>query len=195
MRSLLLVSIDVWLPLLIFFIIILFAIGILITLKTKFGKDKGMVTKNEPKVMNLIKTDEYISKNEVLFLKNLSKVLPDDFIAYPRVGVDNIVQPKGDKLAYNTILSQYVDVCIFLKNCMEPVLVVDIYEANTTDVHLKHLSPNVYKAMSTVNIPIVKIMIQEEYDLEKLRCSIIEAMPAKVVALIKENMKVRAHGE
>lgn len=191
MKNLLLSSstADIIIPLLIMLLIFGSAGVIVYVLKRKFGNDKGMVTKDEPKVVHVELKKRYMKENEVSFLKNLYKILPSDFIAFPRVGVDNLVQPKNDKVLYNSILSQYVDVCVFLKSTMEPILAIDLYEASPVEQQMKQLHPNVIKALKTVNIPILSYQLSEEYNLIELRARVIDAMPSKMVAMLKEKIK------
>ncbi len=180
---------DVVIPIVILVMIFLVAGLIIYGLKHKYGKDRGMITKDEPKTINVELKKCYMQPNEVEFLKNLYKVLPAEFIAFPRVGVDNLVQPKNDKVLYNTILSQYVDVCVFLKSTMQPVLAIDLYEASPVAQQLKQLHPNVAKALKAVNIPMLSYQLSEEYSLVELRTKVIDAMPGKMIAMLKEKVK------
>ncbi len=180
---------DVLIPIIIIVMIFVVAGLIIWGLKRTYGKDRGLVTKDEPKVVNVELKPCFMKKNEMQFLKDLYKILPAEFIAFPRVGVDNLVQPKNDKVLYNTILSQYVDVCVFLKDTMQPVLAIDLFEPNPVEQQMKVLHPNVVKALSAVNIPLLKYQLSEEYNLVELRTRVIDAMPAKMVAMLKEKFK------
>ena len=189
MNLLLKANTEVLVPLVIVFAIILVAALIIFFLKRSYGKDRGMVTKSEPKVVAVELKKSFMKPNEVKFLNDLCKILPSEFVAFPHVGVDNIVQPKGDKVLYNTILSQYLDVCVFLKKTMEPVLAIDLYEPSPIEQQMKQLHPNVVKALTTVKIPLLAYQLSEEYDLGELRTKVIDAMPTKMVAMLKEKVK------
>lgn len=180
---------DIIIPIIIIVMIFVIATLIIWGLKHSFGKDRGMVTKNEPKIVNVELRKAYMKPTEIAFLKNLYKILPAEFVAFPRVGVDNLVQPKNDKVLYNTILSQYVDVCIFLKSTMEPILAIDLYEASPVEQQMKQLHPNVVKALQTVKIPLLSYQLSEEYSLVELRTKVIDAMPSKIVGMLKEKVK------
>ena len=158
-------------------------------LKRKYGNDRGMITKDIPKTVYVEIKKCYLKPEEVSFLKSLAKVLPAEFVAYPKVGVDNLVQPKNDKVLYNTILSQYIDVCVFLRTTMEPILAIDLFSASPVEQQMKKLHPNVIKAMQTVKIPLIQYQIAEEYNLIELRTKVIEAMPSKMVAMLKDKVK------
>ena len=51
------------------------------------------------------------------------------------------------------------------------------------------MHPNVKKALSTVGIPLMTYQLSEGYSLVELRAKIIDAMPSKVVAMLKEKVK------
>lgn len=180
---------DVVIPLVIILLIFAVAAVIVFFLKRKYGKDRGMITKDIPKTVYVEIKKCYMKPDEVSFLKSLNNVLPAEFVAYPKVGVDNLVQPKNDKVLYNTILSQYVDVCVFLRSTMEPVLAIDLYEASPIEQQMKKLHPNVITALQTVKIPLIQYQVSEEYNLVELRTKVIEAMPSKMVAMLKEKVK------
>ena len=182
-------TVDIVLPLVIIVLIIAVAAVIVYFLKRKFGEDRGMVTKDIPKQVYVELKKRYLKPEEVSFLKSLSKVLPAEFVAYPKVGVDNLVQPKNDKVLYNTILSQYIDVCVFLRTTMEPVLAIDLFSPSPVEQQMKKLYPNVIKAMQTVKIPLIQFQIAEEYNLIELRTRVIDAMPSKIVAMLKDKVK------
>lgn len=180
---------DILIPLIIVATILVVAVLIVFGLKKVYGKDRGMVTKSEPKIVNVELKKPYMGKPEYQFLKDVYKILPPEFIAFPLVGVDNLVTPKGDKVLYNTILSQYVDVAIFLKADMSPVLAIDLFEPSPVAQQLKQLHPNVKKALATVGIPLMTYQLSEGYSVVELRAKIIDAMPSKVVAMLKEKVK------
>lgn len=180
---------DIIIPLIIVATILVISGLIIFGLKRIYGKDRGMITKSEPKIVNVELKKHFIGKPETQFLKNIYKILPAEFVAFPMVGVDCLVSPKGDKVLYNTILSQYVDVCIFLKDSMQPVLAIDLFEPSPVEQQMKQLHPNVKKALSTVGIPLMTYQLSEGYSIVELRSKIIDAMPPKIVAMLKDKVK------
>lgn len=180
---------DAIIALVVLTIVIALAFVITFVLKKKFGADRGMITKDEPKTVSVELKKPYMEADEVAFLKNLYKVLPAEFVAFPHVGVDNLVKPKNDKILYNTILSQYIDVAVFLRTTMEPVLAIDLYSPSPVAQALKQMHPNVKKALQTVGIAMLEYQIAEEYDLMELKTKVIDALPAKMLALLKDKVK------
>ena len=78
-------KVDAIVPILIIFLIFGAAALIVFVLKRKFGKERKMITKHQPKSVNVEIRKPYMKPNEIVFLKNLDKVLPAEFVAYPKV--------------------------------------------------------------------------------------------------------------
>lgn len=160
------------------------AITLYVYLRKKFGAVKNL---NE----NITKVDvklnkDYCSESEMRFLEYLHRAMPKQLIAFPRVGVDQLVSPNKDKNAYNAIMSKYVDVVVFTRKDMTPVLVIDLVQQNSAQsMQYAELDTNVQKVLKAVKLNILKINIEQTYDLEKLKDQIVNALPDKVVALLR----------
>ena len=84
------------------------------------------------------------------------------------------------------ILSKYVDVCIFYRRTMQPVLAIDLFNSNPIKQTLKKMDSDVYEALKIANIPIVEIKLVDNYDINILRKNIFDCLPPKIFALIKD---------
>lgn len=165
------------------------AIGIVIYiyLRKKFGMVKNL---NE----NITKVDvklnkDYCTEAEMKFLENLHRAMPKDFIAFPRVGVDQLVLPNKDKNAYNAIMSKYLDVVVFTRKDMTPVLVIDLVQKSSVQsMQLDELDSNVLKVLKAVKINVVKIFIEPTYDLDKLKEQVLNNLPDKVITNLKTDI-------
>lgn len=165
------------------------AIGIVIYiyLRKKFGTVKNL---NE----NITKVDvklnkDYCTEAEMKFLENLHRAMPKDFIAFPRVGVDQLVSPNKDKTAYNAIMSKYVDVVVFTRKDMTPVLIIDLVQKNSVQsMQMDELDSNVLKVLKAVKLNVVKIEVEPTYDLDKLKEQVLNALPDKVITNLKTNI-------
>lgn len=165
------------------------AIGIVIYiyLRKKFGMVKNL---NE----NITKVDvklnkDYCTEAEMKFLENLHRAMPKDFIAFPRVGVDQLVSPNKDKNAYNAIMSKYLDVVVFTRKDMTPVLVIDLVQKSSVQsMQLDELDSNVLKVLKAVKINVVKIFIEPTYDLDKLKEQVLNNLPDKVITNLKTDI-------
>lgn len=130
---------------------------------------------------------EYTSNEEMRLLEYIHKALPKDFIAFPRVGVDQIVSPTKNKVAYNSIMSKYVDICVFLRKTMEPMLVIDIMWDNQAKQQFSEMDTNVIDVLNTVKLKVVKIKIEPAYDIPTLKKALLTALPDKVIAMLKND--------
>ncbi len=165
------------------------AIGLVvyIYLRKRFGTVKNL---NE----NITKVDvklnkDYCTEAEMKFLENLHRAMPKDFIAFPRVGVDQLVSPNKDKNAYNAIMSKYLDVVVFTRKDMTPVLVIDLVQKSSVQsMQLDELDPNVLKVLKAVKLNVVKIFVEPTYDLDKLKEQVLNNLPDKVITNLKTDI-------
>lgn len=148
------------------------------------GKESGKKHKGKLEV-ELKK--EYTSAEEMKLLEYIHKALPKDFIAFPRVGVDQIVSPTKNLVAYNSIMSKYVDICVFLRKTMEPVLVIDIMWDNEAKQQFAEMDGNVVDVLNTVKMKVVKIKVEPAYDIQSLKKTLLTALPDKVIAMLKND--------
>ena len=129
---------------------------------------------------------EYVSEPEMKLLEYIHKALPKDFIAFPRVGVDQIVKPKKNLVAYNSILSKYVDICVFVRKTMEPVLIIDIMWDNEAKQQFRDMEVAVVDVLKTVKLKVVKIKIEPAYDIPALKKTLLMALPDRTIAMLKD---------
>jgi len=173
------------------FIILLAAIAvsviICLILKRKFKDTPIAENKNTP-VSNIEIRNEFCNEDVMKFLENVHKALPRECIAFPNVGVDRLVKPQNSKLQYNKILTKYVDVCVFSRKGMKPILVIDLIDSNPVKQELKKLDDSVLKTLEFVDLPIVQIKIENKYNIDALRVKLIDKMPKRFLAYIKDNL-------
>ena len=130
---------------------------------------------------------QFVTDEEMKLLEYIHKALPKDFIAFPRVGVDQVVSPTKNLVAYNSIMSKYLDICVFLRKTMEPVLVVDMLWDNEAKQQFHDMDMNVIDVLSTVKLKVVKIKVEQAYDVPSLRKTLLSALPDKMIAMLKND--------
>lgn len=167
---------DILIPIAIIVVAIAVAIVIVVSLRKKYNVSNVYAGQSAPKDFNLQLKKPYMELAELKFLEILNRVLPSECIAFPKVAVNNLVEPKGDKLGYNAISGNSVDICIFLIKTMEPILVIDLADDNTLSKGLKVLEPNVIKALNAVKIPVLKYTITDKIDREDLKTKILKSI-------------------
>lgn len=133
--------------------------------------------------------DRYMDYREVIFYEYLQRALPQNCVAFPRVGVDAIVKPKGSKNSYNSILSKYVDFVVFNKHTMQPILYVDLFDDSINEQIIKEADKNVENALKCVKLPKLSIKITEDdkYDIEKLKYDILNEIDPVNLALLRKS--------
>lgn len=169
--------------------IVIIAVGLIISLITyflikrhTFGGKKKSGGKLEVEL-----NKEFVTNEEMKLLEYIHKALPKDFIAFPRVGVDQIVSPTKNLVAYNSIMAKYVDICVFLRKTMEPVLVIDILWDNEAKQQFHDMDINVSDVLKAVKLKIVKIKIEPAYDIPNLRKTLLSALPDKMIAMLRDD--------
>ena len=167
---------------------ILIFVGIIVGLKRAEKRTIKMATKREPKTINLKINNQYITKKELAFLNAVHKALPNDFIAFPKVALANLVMPTSDKVTYNLVADKMVDICIFTKDTMEPLLVVDLIEQEVSNITFNKMNDIAKRAVKTVKLPIIEINVRDNYDIPKLRRDLLSAMPDKIVTMLKNSL-------
>ena len=178
---------DVALPILILAVGFTIAIVVYIALKKRGLPDKNIalkVGKSKPEV-ELNKC--YITAEEMKILEYVHKALSKDFIAFPRVGVNQIVSPTKNLVAYNSILSKYLDICVFYRKTMEPLLVIDLQWDNEIKQQFKVMDNIVVAVLNAVKLKVVPIKVEPAYDIAELRKKLLSALPDKMIAMLKKD--------
>ena len=132
--------------------------------------------------------ESYCTEKEMVFLNALHKALPRDCISFPNVGVSKLIEPKGNLVDYKSVMDKYVDVCVFLRKGMKPILVIDLFEASPVAQQLKKFDDNVLAVLKEVKIPVMHKQIQNEYNIEELKIEVLQKMNNSTVAYLKDKI-------
>lgn len=185
MNKLLSTFTDTILPLIILLALIIIAIVIYKLLQKKFNKPINSSLQKNSKPQVKLKSP-YCTEYEMAFLDALHKALPRDFISFPNVGVSKLIEPKGNLLDYNAIVDKYVDICVFLRKDMKPVLVIDLYQESPVSQQLKKFDDNVSAVLKEVKIPVLHKLIKNNYKSDDLKIELLKAMNNETVAYLKD---------
>lgn len=143
--------------------------------KVKQKKEKKQKNKDISKIMGSVTlVDKYMYRREVKTLIALNRVLPTNFIALPKVGVANFLEPMGSRNLYNEVKDYFVDFVIFEEETMKPRLVIDVYDNSFEDELLKHRHPLLMEVLSDLKINVLEIAVRGEVDLEILKDLLIK---------------------
>lgn len=175
---------EIILPIIIVTIIIGLSVLLFKILQKKFNKPiKTALQRNTIPEVTLRK--KYCSEKEMKFLEALHKALPRDCISFPNVGITKLIEPKGNLNDYHLVQDKYVDVCVFLRKGMTPILAIDLYEPSPAAQQLKQFDNNIKDVLKVVKIPVLHKQIQDNYSIEDLRIELLEAMNGTTVAYLK----------
>lgn len=177
--------VDIVLPILVVIVAIIIAVYLNKYLRKRYSGSSASSAKvgNKPQVK--IKS-HYVTEPEMRFLDALHQALPRDCISFPNVGVAKIIEPKGQLVDYNIVMNKFVDICVFLRKDMTPILVIDLFDPSPAAQQLKKFDDSVTAVLKEVKIPVLHKQIQPKYDIEALKIEVLSAMSGTTVAYLKD---------
>ena len=178
------IFLDIWLPIIVLGVAIGLSIFIYKKLQKKYNVPILPNGKSSGKPQVKLK-EKYCTEKEMNFLNALHKALPRDCISFPNVGVSKLIEPKGSLVDYKNVMDKYVDICVFLRKGMKPILVIDLYEASPAAQQLKKFDSNVTSVLKEVKIPVLHKQISTEYNIQDLKIEVLQAMNSNDVAYLK----------
>ena len=175
------------LPILILLISIIVAIFLYKFLKKKFNKPLDTsIKQNDTPLVKL--RQNYCSEEEMKFLEALHKALPRECICFPQVGVSKLIEPKGNLNDYKSIESKFVDICVFLRKDMKPILVIDLYSPSPTAQQLKKFDDKITNVLKVAKIPVMHKQIQKSYNLDDLLVEVLQHFDNTTTSYLKNKM-------
>ena len=152
--------------------------GSLKRIKTKPKKIKKVKNKNvlSLKSSGVNKVDKFLYRKELKVLVLISKILPKGYIAFPKIGVDTVLEPVGGEDLFNLVKNKYLDIVIFDEVTMQPKVAIDVYDGSFGDEQLDIVSPYLINALSLADLPLVSIKVKTSYTQEELQKPIYEAL-------------------
>jgi hypothetical protein len=175
---------NVILPIAIIILALIAAVYLYKALRKKLNKPLDTKIKASSKAQVSLKSN-YCTEDEMRFLDALHKALPRECISFPRVGVSKLIDPKGSMNDFNSVLDQYVDVVVFLRKEMKPILVIDLYHASPAAQQLKKFDENVNTVLKAVKLPIMKKQIAPTYDINQLLVEVLNHLDTATVTMIR----------
>ena len=172
------------LPIILLIIAIVVSIILYRKLQKKFNKPLDTTIKQSDTPQIKIK-DRYCSEEEMKFLEALHRALPRDCISFPNVGVSKLIEPKGNLNDFKIVADKFVDICVFLRKEMKPILVIDLYQSSPTAQQLKVFDDKINKVLKVAKIPVMHKEVQKSYNLDTLLVEVLNHIDAKIVAYLK----------
>lgn len=120
--------------------------------------------------------DKFLFRKELKILVLVSRVLPTGYIAFPKIGVDTILEPVGRKDLFNMVANKYLDIVIFEEQSMKPKLAIDIFDGSIGDEQIEINSSEVVNALKVAGLPLISIKVKTEYTESEIKNPIYEAL-------------------
>ncbi|MGD9901183.1 MAG: DUF2726 domain-containing protein [Spirochaetales bacterium] len=189
MRSLLLeINGDTALIIAIFLVIIAFAVFLGSVIRNKIDTSQNSnihAGKFEGTVRVALKIP-FMHGDSFKFLNALQKALPLEFIAFPNIGVDTIVKPAGNLIAYNSIAGKYLDFVVFEKITMKPVAVVDLTDPRIGSSPITKQDPAITNTLHAINMPILEFVVEDKYDDKEILRRFLDSQDPYTLAALKK---------
>ncbi|MGN1208623.1 MAG: DUF2726 domain-containing protein [Christensenellales bacterium] len=128
----------------------------------------------------------FLSQNEVKFLAVFQNSLPSEYVAFPKVVMSSIVKPDGSLVVFNEIEHNILDVVVFLKSKMQPVLVVDLVDPSKGDKSLTRFGEYTEKSLKSVKLPVLTITLDHDFERVELLNKFLDAMDPVSLAQLKK---------
>ncbi|MBE5745933.1 MAG: DUF2726 domain-containing protein [Clostridiales bacterium] len=175
------------LALLILFIFIAIAVVVFIFIKKaekkRANNNKKAKFDGKPRLkLNL----PFLTNNEVKFLAVFQNSLPSEYVAFPKVVMHSLVKPDGGLVVYNEIKDDVLDVVVFLKNKMQPVLVVDLIDPARGDNAATKYNEYTQKSIKSLSLPVLNVTLDHDFDKIELLNAFLDKMDPISIAQLKK---------
>lgn len=115
---------------------------------------------------------QLVTQKTVDFLNELSKALPENFVAIPLVAVEKVFTiPSGDR---GVVKDKYFDVVVFSRREYKPLFIIDLYDPEAQGSGFQPMDPNVVKILQTFNIKTLKYPITNNYSALEIRLRLLQ---------------------
>lgn len=150
--------------------------------KQKKQKQKQPEKKSlyEIKKFNLVLTEKFMYRKELLFWKYINSILPHTFIAVPKVAMAAFVTTDGDKNLYNEVINKTLDIVIFDEQTMRPLLVVDVYDKSYDDDRMDEQEPKLFEIIKKLGLQVVHVFMKVDFDKEEAKRQIYQKLNIQI---------------
>lgn len=175
------------LALIIFLIFVVVAVVLFVVVKKldkkRVSNNKKIKLDAKPRLkLNL----PYLTNNEVKFLSVFQNSLPSEYVAFPKVVMTNLVKPDGSLVVFNEIKDDILDIVVFLKSKMQPVLVVDLIDPSRGDKSETKYNEYTVQSLKSVHLPILNLTLDHDYEKIELLNLFLDKMDPVSIAQLKK---------
>ena len=129
----------------------------------------------------------FLNNAENNFLYNFQRVLPDEYVVFPKVAFGAIATSGNNRPFYDAIANKTLDFVVFLRRNMQPVVVLDINDRTGLQASIEDDEKLLHQALANIRLPIVSYEIRQDYDLPALLGRFLDALDPLAIADLKKN--------
>lgn len=119
---------------------------------------------------------KFLFRKELKFLAFVNRILPPQYIIFPKIGLDLILEPVGNRDLYNSVANKYIDMVIFEEATMKPVVAVDLYDGTIGNEQLDVEGTDIIKAFEIAGLPLLTFKIKTDYTEAEIKTPIFKAL-------------------
>ena len=113
--------------------------------------------------------DKFLLPEELEFQKFMQDHLPKSMVIFPKICLESITKPFGNRNQYNAISSKYLDFVIFQVSDMRPIIVVDLIHNASGNTNVAKYDNDVKSALKGIHLPVMKIIVQDFYVYDEIK--------------------------
>lgn len=183
-------SFENFIPFIVLGVMFLIAIIIFvaITKRSKIGGKRGKALESEVDTKKSMALKiPFLSNMENNFMYNFQKVLPDEYVVYPKIHMEQLIMPYNNIAFYNIIKYRVLDFVVFLRKNMQPVVVIDIHDRTGVQKSIQEDDKLLSEALRNVGLPIVDYEVSQTYEPAEILGRFLDALDPLAIANLKKN--------
>lgn len=112
---------------------------------------------------------KFLLPEELEFQKFMQDHLPKSMVMFPKICLESITKPFGNRNQYNAISSKYLDFVIFQVSDMRPIIAVDLIHNASSNTNVAKYDNNVLAALKGIHLPVMRITVQDFYVYDEIK--------------------------
>lgn len=190
MRNLLLDagSFEKFIPVIILLVFLILAVIIFVIItKKNTVNEKRVKTKEIDTQKSMQLKVPFLNSMENNFLYNFQKILPDEYVVYPKVSIKQVILPYNNKTFFDYIHNRTLDYVVFLRKNMQPVVVIDIHDRTGVQKSIADDDKYLGEALRNVKLPVVDYEVRQDYEPAELLRKFLDALDPVAIANLQKN--------
>ena len=149
---------------------------VIFLIKMSMGNNKNTDSKELIGDVNVLRVNaRFMQQTEIDFMNALLKVLPHTCVVMAKVPLKYLAVPSVGNVEGET-MKKTVDFCIFNQSDMYPLIIIDLIDSTFEKRGIDKYTQDVKQILNKIGLPVVNINTEKEYDKEKIRQAIFDAL-------------------